>query len=240
MKAIILAAGIGSRLAPITDDIPKTLVQVNNKPILQYQIESYLTAGINDICIVVGYKGEMIQEFIRKNYSLENSHINFIKNHDYLKTNNMYSLYLVLKETNPESFIFSNGDVVVKEDLVGKLLSDVSESGIAYQANNFNDESMKLTIDNFNCINNISKQIPELEANGISIDFYKFSGLGKTHLQNEIFKTIEQKKTLDSWTEVAIANILHTKLIKGIDIGTDFWYEIDTMEDLKNAEKRLK
>lgn len=67
MKAVILAAGVGTRLKPITNNTPKCLVKVSNKPILQYQIESYLYADIKDIIIVVGYLSEKIKVFLQKN-----------------------------------------------------------------------------------------------------------------------------------------------------------------------------
>ena len=93
--AIILAAGIGSRLDPITKELPKSLVKVNNKEILGYQIDGYLTSGIEEenIFIVTGYRHEMILSYIREKYPK----INEIYNDDYLVTNNMYSLYLVFK-----------------------------------------------------------------------------------------------------------------------------------------------
>lgn len=239
MEGIILAAGVGSRLAPLTDNLPKSLVRVNSKPILQYQIESYLIAGVERINIVVGYKAQKIKEFINKEFKNTKTTFNLVENPDYSITNNMYSLYLVLKKTRPESFILSNADVVVKENLVKIILESDVDSGIAYQPDCYNDESMKVSVDSNMVINKISKQITRKYARGVSIDFYKFSNEAKKALEKEIFFTIESKKDLNSWTEVAINNILNTGLIKGIDIGNEYWYEIDDKIDLKNAEIKL-
>jgi choline kinase len=239
MEAIILAAGVGSRLAPITNELPKALVPVNSKPILQYQIESYLEADIKKIYIVVGYKGEQIENFINNKYPSQLNCFHVIRNTEYKITNNMYSLYLALKIADSQSIIISNADVVVKKDMVTRILDYNAESGIAFQPENHNDESMKVSIDNNNCVFRISKQITKENSNGTSIDFYKFSGKGKEELIKEVINTIEVKKDYNSWTEVAINNILHYRHIKGINIGNDFWYEIDNFEDLKNAEKLL-
>ena len=65
MKALILAAGLGSRLAPITDNVPKAMVPVNGKPILAKQIENLLNNNVEDITIITGYKSEVIEELIR-------------------------------------------------------------------------------------------------------------------------------------------------------------------------------
>lgn len=62
MKALILAAGLGTRLAPITDDRPKSLVPVNGKPILIKQIENLLENGITDITVISGCKGDMLKK----------------------------------------------------------------------------------------------------------------------------------------------------------------------------------
>jgi choline kinase len=239
MEAIILAAGIGSRLAPLTNNFPKSLVLVNGKPILQYQIESYLNAGIKKINIVSGYKAEKIDDFIQNEYKGQLGLFNIIRNNDYLVTNNMYSLYLAFKEIEATDLFISNADVVIKRGLVRKLLENPVKSGIAYQKDNYNDESMKIQIGMSNLVECISKKIDELNAAGTSIDFYKFDSTATIALKNEINETIEIKKDLNSWTEVAINNILKSTEIYPIDIENEFWYEIDNLTDLENAEKGI-
>lgn len=66
LKAVILAAGKGTRLLPITETIPKVLVEVNGKPFLWYVLKLMNAAGIHDICLVIGYKGEMVRQFLRE------------------------------------------------------------------------------------------------------------------------------------------------------------------------------
>jgi len=89
LKALILAAGMGSRLSPISDNIPKALVPVNGKPILVQQLENLVDNGIHDIAVVVGYKGEAIRKLIRKRFDF----VSVVENPNYAKTNNMYSAY---------------------------------------------------------------------------------------------------------------------------------------------------
>lgn len=90
MKALILAAGIGSRLAPLTDEVPKSMICVTDKTILENQIEILQKNGITDITVVTGYKGSIIEEFVNQKYD----NIRIINNIDYLTTNNMYSAFL--------------------------------------------------------------------------------------------------------------------------------------------------
>ena len=110
-KALILAAGLGTRLAPITDDRPKSLVPVNGKPILIKQIENLKSNGIIDITIVAGYKADVLEAAVHEKYP----EITIVESVDYATTNNMYSAYLGIKAMFPDGdirpFYMMNADV---------------------------------------------------------------------------------------------------------------------------------
>ena len=91
MKAIILAAGLGTRLRPMTENTPKALVKVNQKPLVEYQIEFLKERGIDDIIIVVGYLEEQF-DYLKEKYG-----VRLVFNDKYADYNNFYSLYLVKK-----------------------------------------------------------------------------------------------------------------------------------------------
>ena len=92
MKAIILAAGLGTRLRPMTENTPKALVQVNQKPLIEYQIEFLKEKGIHDIIIIVGYLKEQF-DYLKEKYG-----VRLVFNDKYADYNNFYSLYLVKEE----------------------------------------------------------------------------------------------------------------------------------------------
>ena len=110
-KALILAAGLGTRLAPITNDRPKSLVPVNGKPILLKQIENLKQNGIVDITIVSGYKADALEAAVHVKYP----EIKIVESVDYATTNNMYSAYLGIKAMFPDGnitpFYMMNADV---------------------------------------------------------------------------------------------------------------------------------
>ena len=88
MKAILLAAGMGTRLRPLTYTTPKSLIVVDGQPLLERQIEHLRAIGIDDIFVVTGYLSE--------NFSyLEERGVNLIHNSKYDKYNNIYTMYLV-------------------------------------------------------------------------------------------------------------------------------------------------
>ena len=81
MKALILAAGLGTRLAPITNDRPKSLVTVNGVPILFKQIENLHENGITDITVISGYKAEVLESEVHAKWpEIKIINVNFLKN----------------------------------------------------------------------------------------------------------------------------------------------------------------
>ena len=114
MKALILAGGRGKRLRPLTDKIPKSLIPINKKPLIQYTINYLKKFGINEIIICSGYKSKQIQNFLKKKknfgckieYSVEKNPLGTagaIKN--------------AIKNLSDESFLVINGDIITNIDL---------------------------------------------------------------------------------------------------------------------------
>ncbi len=237
MKAIILAAGTGSRLRPLTEKLPKSMVRVNGKQILAHQIDAYLKAGLKKeaIYIAVGYKAEIIVDFISKNYK----GVNVVVNQDYQTTNNMYSLYLSLEEIgfdNKNGLFISNGDCVYSVPVIKKLMDDHRPNLIAAEKGVHNEESMKITLQNGK-IDNISKEITDKDAYGVSIDLYKLGSPAIRKLTKIIEDYIFSQKKRNLWTEVALKNLLGEEYFEPLDIKGEKWVEIDNMDDLTLADR---
>lgn len=238
MKAVILAAGIGSRLRPITYEKPKCLTKVYGKSILEKQIENMYQCGIFEVIIVTGYRSEAVFNLNLKE-RFRKMKLHFIENEYYEMTNNMYSLYLTRFLINNESFILCNGDVFFEASILRQLLSSEREDLIAVDKGIFNNESMKIKTDGSNKIIDISKEIVESDAAGCSIDIYKFSGLSSSILFEEIEKMIEIEKKSKEWTEIALQRLFQTNRInmEPMDIAGAKWVEIDDHKDLAEADR---
>ena len=107
MKAIILAAGLGTRLRPMTDNTPKALIKVKDKPLVEYQIEFLKEKGIDEIIVVVGYLYEQF-DYLKEKYNVE-----LVFNDKYAEYNNFYSLYLV-KEKLADSYVIDADNYLFK------------------------------------------------------------------------------------------------------------------------------
>ena len=119
--ALILAAGFGNRMKPLTNNKHKTLLEVSNEPILERIINSLIENKIYKIYIVTGYRDIEIKEFIKNKYpELE---ITFIHNERYRETNNIYSLALALEQIKfNKNLILIESDLIYKKNVLTKLL----------------------------------------------------------------------------------------------------------------------
>jgi len=234
MKAIILAAGIGSRLRPITNIKPKGMVKVNGQPIIEYQIKAYLSAGIceSNIYVVAGYKIEMIENYILDMFP----EINIIRNNDYEKTNNMFSLYLCLRHIANSDVVISNGDCVYADNIVNNFILMKGGNLIASDRGSYTDENMKIIVKD-GVVTHISKQIAVSEAYGNSIDLYKIECDAVEKLLEIIRTIIAKDRTL--WTELALDELFEFIDFLPYDIQGKKWMEIDNFEDLQLAETKF-
>lgn len=238
MIGVILAAGVGSRLRPMTNNKPKCLVTTAGKTILQYQIDAYREAGIEQLIIIVGYEGDAIRQYCKH---IKDIKITILENNDYENTNNMYSLYLAKKHIEGSSFILNNADLSIDSKIVQKLLQHDSQNAIAVDTSLFNEESMKITVREDGSISDISKKITEHESHACSIDFYKFSAEAGQTLFDEITGIIEDEKNLKDWTEVAMQRLFQAQRLdfKACDIAGLDWVEIDNYEDLALSDRKF-
>lgn len=231
MKALILAAGFGSRLAPITDNCPKSLVPVNGQPILFKQIDNLLENNIDDITVISGYKAEVLESAVHEKYP----NVKIINSVDYATTNNMYSAYLGKKDFYGENFLMMNADVFFDSSVISSLLACEYEDAIVTDIGTYNEESMKV-IEKDGRLVEIAKTVSKEDALGSSIDVYKFSSDGGKAFFDKCSEYIEVQKELKKWSEVALNDILSECVFKACPL-VGRWFEIDNHEDLAAAEK---
>lgn len=111
MKAIILAAGIGMRMRPLTDDRPKAMLHISGQTIIGRMLDLLQAEGVSDICIVTGYLHEQIERFVSEKYS--GLAVTYVFNAAYRKTNNIYSLHLAF-----ENFLIDDDVLIIESDLI--------------------------------------------------------------------------------------------------------------------------
>lgn len=231
MKAIILAAGMGTRIQKYTDGKPKCLLKINNKTILSHQIDNLVKAGLKlkDIIIVTGYNEQLIREECP-------SSVNFIYNKDYKTTNSLYSMWLARNEEFNNGMILLNADVIFHFDIIKKLIDNNQNSlAVDYNKKLINGE-MNVIVNKKNEIIKISKQVKAENASGESAQIIKFNAESVKILFDECDKIITNGMS-DKFPTYIFDKIIKSKKIYAVDVESLPWYEIDYNKDYLEAKK---
>ncbi|MDO5292790.1 MAG: phosphocholine cytidylyltransferase family protein [bacterium] len=231
MKALILAAGFGSRLTPITNKCPKSMVPVNGTPILFKQIDNLLENDITDITVICGYLGDLLRHAVERRYPM----VKVVESKNYATTNNMYSAYIARGEMEGYPFLMMNADVFFDSSVLKALVNEKQENAIVTDVGTYMEESMKVAEAEGRLVE-ISKEIPREKAFGTSIDVYKFGVQAGRQFFSTCRDYIEKKKKYSMWSEIALNDTLKVSEFYACPLKGR-WLEIDNMEDLKAAQK---
>jgi len=128
MKAIILAAGRGTRLRPLTDEYPKCMVEFRGKSMIDQIIDTLRCCGIDDIIVVSGYRGDILERHLAR------KGIRFVKNSQYAETNMVYSLFCAEDHMN-EDLLISYGDIIYSPKIVNQLIYSKDPVTVAVDLN---------------------------------------------------------------------------------------------------------
>ena len=222
MNAIILAAGMGTRLRPLTNDRPKCLVEVNGVPMVERQIQFLKEKGIDDITLISGYKANAL-DYLKGKYGVD-----IVFNDRYEICNNINSLYIV-RERFSDTYVLE-GDVYMDKNI---LLSEVSQSTYFARKKKYENE-WGLEVDENNKLVHIN--IGDGEGYLMSgVSYWKGDDCKKiVAYMEEVYSSKDytnlywDNMVLDIYPELDI----YVREIEGI-------YEIDTPEELKEVERKL-
>lgn len=238
-NAIILLAGMGSRLRPLTDNLHKALLSIQGKTILERQIAQLTRCGISRLHLVLGYREQDICDFVTKNFSDLN--VQFHRNEIYEKTNTGYSLYLVLK-TMTESFLLLDGDVLLHNKLVEALCVDTTDNLLLCETDpaKLDAEAVKARLSNSGEIVEIGKPISLEKAHGESIGVGLYQKDWATALKSQLEKSLKDESNWNWYYEDAMQELLSNEQapspLKIVSTGDHAWVEVDDFQDLERAK----
>lgn len=258
MKVIILAAGQGTRLRPLTDDCPKCMVEIDGRSIIDRQIETMKACGIKEeqIYIITGYRGEVLKEH------LKGTNIHFIQNKNYNTTNMVCSLMCAKNIMEKDKdIIVSYGDIIYEPQVLEKILEAeglfsiiVDDGWYEYwseRCDNPLDDAETLLYDAENNLLEIGQKTQDLsrvQSQYIGLMHFKNGG------EKKVIKLAEEAESRSKngeplWrTGRSYQKMYMTDLLQGlIDEGNELkavhinrgWYEVDNLDDLKMAERML-
>ena len=219
MKAIILAGGRGKRLRPITDKIPKPLIPINNKPLIERTIKYLKKYGITEIIISSGYKSNLIEKFLKKK---KNFGCKIIFSTEKTPLGTGGAIKKALKHVDEESFLVLNGDIVTNIDL----------KKIIKKPNTIAANELKTKFGTMNIKNNkILKFNEKKDVTNV------WMNPGIYHLSKDIKKLIPKKGSLEG---IVFPKMVKSKTLETVKFKNALWFSIDSHKDIEECSKEIK
>lgn len=233
--AVILAAGIGSRLSPLTDNCPKSLLSVGGSVILERMIRNCLSCGISQFVLVLGHRAAEIKQFVDKTF--RGIRVTYVINDRYRETNTGYSLMLAGPAIGTSEFIKFDADVVFDVKILRQLVdSDYANVLCIDQNIALEDEEVKVITDDQMQVIEVGKSVDPKLALGESIGIEKISAETGPLLFAELAEMMVSKEHLQDYYEAAYAQlVVKGTAFRALDITGLSWTEIDTAQDYAAA-----
>ena len=232
-KAIILSAGKGSRLLPLTEKRPKCLLDCSGRSLLEWQLDALAAGGVEEMVVVTGFRADLVDDTIAA-WSGGKAKVRTLFNPFYHVADNLGSVWMARAEATGD-FLILNGDTLIGEDIVRRLCAAASApiTVTIDEKDRYDADDMKVARDGGRLVR-IGKTLTECDAE--SIGFLAFRGTGGAAFMAEVEAIMRRPEGVESWylkviDLLAPAGIVATVSIKGLA-----WQEVDFPADLDAAQ----
>ena len=235
MKAIILSAGQGKRLMPLTADRPKCILPIMGQTLIEWQIDELAKCGIDQVTVVVGYRAGKVEEILRSRY--DHNRVRTVYNEAYAVSDNLVSCWTVHDEMD-EEFILLNGDTLFEAAVLQRLLeiNDHSVTVTINQKSSYDADDMKVELEGCRLIK-IGKDLVPDKVHGESIGMIMFRDQGPMLFRDAIEKSLNDPTAQKKWYLSVIDDLARKFPVWTCSINNLKWCEVDYPADIKQAEK---
>lgn len=230
MKAVILSAGRGSRLLPLTTDLPKCLLPIGNTTVLGMQLDTLFKFGITHVTVVTGFNSALVHAEIASRKA--GPKVKTLFNPFFQVADNLASCWMARKSMRKD-FLLINGDTLFSPEVLKTVLSAPAQSIMVTidKKTNYDGDDMKVTLDDTRLLA-IGKTLQPHQTHGESIGMLRFMGEGPKIFTQELKRLMRHDDGTKSWFLSAIDGLAG----KGVEISTTnidgaTWAELDTQED---------
>lgn len=230
-KAVILAAGMGTRMASTGQSIPKSLMVVGTQTILDWQLSALQERGVSQIAVVTGYLADQVSQ-------AAGSRATCVQNPRYRETNNIYSLWCARHWVDGDPFVVLHADLVFHPTVLARLLEAREDSAVAVDSR-LNDETMRVAAADGR-LTDIRKGIPQPPAVGVLIGMAKFGRLGCRALFEALEKEIIEGRLDRYFTEGVVAMARQGMPVGIVWVDGLPWIEVDIPQELVQAQEVIK
>lgn len=229
-KAIILSAGKGSRLLPLTADRPKCLIEFNGKSLLEWQLDALAESGIKEVVIVTGFREDLVEAVAARRNGVRT-----LFNPFYHVADNLGSVWMARGEFDRD-VILMNGDTLVSPALLGRVQA-ANGGAITVtvdEKDDYDADDMKVLREGTRLLR-IGKALEPGQYNAESIGVLAFRGTGPGLFMDQVDHMMRTTEGTRRWYLRAIDAIAGDTEVQTVSIKGEDWQEVDFPEDLDKA-----
>lgn len=233
MKVILLSAGQGKRLLPLTAERPKCALLLGDRTALEWQLESLAEAGASEVVVATGFQAGVVRQIV---HGFGRLPVRIAHNPFYAHCDNLGTCWIVRHEmTDP--FVLINGDTMFVPEVFRRLTASPDSHDITLVTNekdDYDDDDMKVIVDG-GSLRRVDKQLPIAEVNGESIGMIRFRGTGVGLFRTQLETMMLEESTLKRWYLSAIDLLARQGHVGTVGTAGHGWCEIDDQKDLEYA-----
>jgi choline kinase len=240
VKAVILAAGLGTRLEPVTGGLPKCLVPVAGRTILDRMIERLVEAGLDDLVVVTGHRAGDVERYLDRMAAPAGRRAARVFNPRYADWGNFHSLLVAERAVGGDGFVKLDADVVMDDGLLPALLAAPGPAALAVDRSvELGDEEMKARVDRAGRVVELSKRIDPAAALGESVGIDRIDTELAPLVWRALRRLIELGETGEYYERAYELLMRDGIAFSYADVSSCQWVEVDDADDLAAAEALL-
>ena len=236
MKAVILSAGQGKRLLPMTADSPKCILPIMGQTLIEWQIDELAKCGIDQVTVVLGYRAEKVERILRSRCSADR--VRTVYNAAYAVSDNLVSCWTAHDEMN-EDFVLLNGDTLFEAAVLQRLLEmghDRPVTVVVSQKSEYDADDMKVELDGCRLAKICKDLLPD-QVDGESIGMILFRDQGPMMFRDAIEKALQDPSSQRKWYLSVIDRMAGSMPVWTASANGLEWCEVDFPADLRQAHR---
>lgn len=241
MRAIVLSAGQGKRLLPLTAEIPKCLLPVDGeRTVLELQLATLARCGIGRVCVVSGFGVDRVERFLAER-PIAGLDVEVLFNPFFAVSDNLATCW-VAREAMDRDFLLVNGDTLFEPPVLERLLA-APGAPITVTIDHkpaYDDDDMKVSLDDEGRLLAIGKTLKPEVVHGESIGLLCFRGAGVDRFRNAVARAMRRSDALRCWYLSVVDTLAAEGGVGTASIRGMWWREIDSPEDLEEVRESLR
>ena len=235
MKAVILSAGQGKRLLPLTADNPKCLLCIEGQSLIEWQIGELFKSGIDRVSVVTGYHADRVAHVLRTRYGAD--HVEVRYNPTYAWADNLFSCWVARDDMN-EDFLLLNGDTLFESAVLKRLMVAPVRpvTVVTHKKPYYDADDMKVTLQGDRLVN-IGKQLSADKVDAESIGMILFRQNGPKLFRRALERAMQDPSASQKWYLSVIDEMAQSMPVWTVEANGLHWCEVDFPADIRQARQ---